>query len=211
MRRAEHDVRQPARHARRPRRRSSTSPSPWPRSCARSWPSCARWPATRARRCATSRALVRSPGADNDLIELTKSAVPLRDVAVGAGQAQRQGARRRASRPRPRRSRRRRPSSRPRARTRPTSPAGSTTSATPGLYDALGGASRAAPVRQRCSRPSTACSSRCSTRRAARQALQARRPRWTSAGAARARSSAARPASRRADFPCDASEGPLGP
>ena len=63
--------------------RSSTSPSPWPRSCAPSWPSCARWRATRARRCATSPRSCARPGAANDLIELTKSSVPLRNAAVG--------------------------------------------------------------------------------------------------------------------------------
>ena len=41
----------------------------------RSSPSCGRSPATRARRCATCRSLVRAPGADNDLVELTRGQV----------------------------------------------------------------------------------------------------------------------------------------
>ena len=39
--------------------------------------------ATRGRRCATSAHLIRRPAPNNDLIELTKSTVPLRNVAVG--------------------------------------------------------------------------------------------------------------------------------
>ena len=60
------------------------------------------------------------------------------------------------------------------------------------------------------SRPSTACSSRCSTRSTQSEALQGRRPRWTSAGAARARSSAARPGSRRPTSPATRPQEPLG-
>ena len=142
--------------------RWSTSPSPWPRSCARSWPSCARWPATRARRCATSRALVRSPGPSNDLIELTKSSVPLRNAAVGPDQAQRQAARRRL----PGLDQGARSAAPELATARPYAPdltGWFDDFSHSGIYDALGGASRAAPT-STSSRPSTACSSRCSSR-----------------------------------------------
>ena len=72
--------------------RWSRTPSRSPRSCARSSPSCARCAATRARR---SRPLGArgQPGRDNDLIELTKLQVPLRDVTVRKVAGQRQGAR----------------------------------------------------------------------------------------------------------------------
>ena len=60
----EHDVREPALDARRPRRARRTSPSrrrrTWRRSCA----SCDRWCATRGRRSRDLRELIRKPGAE---------------------------------------------------------------------------------------------------------------------------------------------------
>ena len=116
--------------------------------------------------------------------------MPLRDIAVGPVQRNGAAARGRAAR-RDEGARQvdRRSSPTP-ARTRSTSPAGSTTSATPGVYDALGGESRAGAERQRV---------RARQRRAqpvpagaARPGARRRRPRRASATAAPARPSAAR-------------------
>ena len=92
--------------------RWSTSPSPSRRSCGRS--SASSVPLARDARPTLrdlSR-LVRQPGAANDLIELTKSAVPLRDAAVGPSSATASSATA-PSRPRPGAEGRRRPSSQP--------------------------------------------------------------------------------------------------
>ena len=154
-------------------------------------------------------ALVRSPGASNDLIELTKSSVPLRNAAVGP--TKRDGKQRDGAFPASTKALDggRRPSWRRRGPTRPTSPAGSTTSATrasttrsagpaaPALYVNL-----FAPVNgvlKPLLDPSTQS-----------EGAQGRRPRWTSAGAARARSSAARPASRPPTSPATPPKGRSG-
>ena len=159
-----------------------------------------------------ARPLARSsarPGADNDLIELTKSSVPLRNAAVGP--TKRNGKQRDGALPGLGEGARGRPlpSSPPRGPTRPTSPAGSTTSATPGVYDALGGASRAAP-HVNLFAPVNGVLKPLPTA-AARAASSSSRLAWTSAtlpGRDRARRDRG---SRPPDFPCDASQVPLGP
>ena len=68
----QHDVRQPALHAGRPRRRSSTRPSrrprTWPASCA----SCGRCSPRRARRSPICASWSAPPGPNNDLIDLPR-------------------------------------------------------------------------------------------------------------------------------------------
>ena len=138
-------------------------------------------------------ALVRSPGASNDLIELTKSSVPVRNAAVGPTKRngkQRDGAfpgstkalaaghpragHGAALRARPHRLVRRLQPLRPLRRARRGQPRGAVRE----------------PLRARQRRAQAAA------RPAARRATPSRTPpRWTSAGAARGRSSAARPGS----------------
>ena len=189
--------------------RSSTSPSRWPRSCAPSWPSCARWPATRARRCATSPRSCARPGASNDLIELTKSSVPVRNVAVGP--TKRDGKQRDGAFPA---STKALAEAAPELATaRPYAPdltGWFDDFGHSGLYDALGGASRAAPYVN-------------ALRARQRRAQAAARPAWSRATPSthatslnqrwRCPGSVERGATWKpnADFPCDASQGPLGP
>ena len=81
----EHDLRQPERGARRPRpagRRLEAGRRP-PRG--RSSPSSGPRPPTRCRRSATSRRSSAAGGKSNDLVELTRSQVPLAQAAVGSG------------------------------------------------------------------------------------------------------------------------------
>ena len=153
---------------------------------------------------------MRSPGADNDLIELTKSSVPLRDAAVGP--TKRNGKERDGAFPA---STKALQEATPELATaRPYAPdltGWFDDFSHSGLYDALGGASRAgayvnlfAPGQRRAQAAARPGSSRA-------QALQGRDLAEPAQALPGRRSSAARPASRRADFPCDASEGPLGP
>ena len=177
-------------------------------AAARSWPSCARWRATRARRCATSRAWCARPGASNDLIELTKSSVPLRNAAVGP--TKRNGKERDGAFPASTQALK--DAAPELATARPYAPdltGWFDDFSHSGLYDALGGASRAglyvnlfAPVNgvlKPLLEPAAAERRRSRTRR-----------RWTSAGAARARSSAARRTSRPPTSPATRPRGRWG-
>ena len=125
----EHDVRQPARLARRPhaaRRRRQADRAR--RSCARCSPSCARSRATRGRRSATCRA--RSAARAPTTTSSSCCAASPRSTRSPTQTAQRNGKdrARRASRRRSRRSTASRRSSPSCGPTRPTSSAGSTTS-----------------------------------------------------------------------------------
>ena len=164
-------------------------PSRWPRSCGRSWTSCARWRATPARRCADLAAILSRPGADNDAARA--------DQPPGAACATRrwrdvEAQRRRSARARSRRRvkalhelhARASPSCGPTRRTRS---AGSTTSATPAST------TRSAPPR---ASASTRARSRSPTAQLSPvppelrdEAFTRRRRRSTSATAARARPS----------------------
>ena len=93
-----HDLRQPARDARRPQAARRRVQARRQEAAALLRRSCARWPSDARPTLRDLSALIRSPGADNDLIELTKSAVPLRRHRRRPDQAQRQEARGRASR-----------------------------------------------------------------------------------------------------------------
>jgi phospholipid/cholesterol/gamma-HCH transport system substrate-binding protein len=153
-------------------------------------------------------ALVRSPGASNDLIELTKSAVPLRNTAVGP--IKREGKERDGAFP-----------ATTSALKEATPELATATPYAPdltgwfddfshsGLYDALGGASRAAPyvnlfapvngVLKPLLDPATQSD--------AFKNATSLDQRWRCPGAAE-RGAIFKPTS---DFPCDASQGPLGP
>jgi phospholipid/cholesterol/gamma-HCH transport system substrate-binding protein len=153
-------------------------------------------------------ALVRSPGPSNDLIELTKSAVPLRNTAVGP--IKREGKERDGAFP-----------ASTSALKEATPELATATPYAPdltgwfddfshsGLYDALGGASRAAPyvnlfapvngVLKPLLDPATQSD--------AFKNATSLDQRWRCPGAAE-RGAIFKPTS---DFPCDASQGPLGP
>jgi phospholipid/cholesterol/gamma-HCH transport system substrate-binding protein len=153
-------------------------------------------------------ALVKSPGASNDLIELTKSAVPLRNTAVGP--IKREGKERDGAFP-----------ASTSALKEATPELATATPYAPdltgwfddfshsGLYDALGGASRAAPyvnlfaplngVLKPLLDPATQSD--------AFKNATSLDQRWRCPGAAE-RGAIFKPT---ADFPCDASQGPLGP
>ena len=128
MRKREHDVRQPARDARRPRPARRRRPS---RSSAKLRPLLAQLrPFARDARptSATSPHASRAPGAGNDLVELLKRRVPLREPptrrsrpTASSGPATLPGLDHGADRADP-------AARRPAGPTRPTSPAGSTTS-----------------------------------------------------------------------------------
>jgi phospholipid/cholesterol/gamma-HCH transport system substrate-binding protein len=153
-------------------------------------------------------AVVRSPGESNDLIELTKSAVPLRNAAVGP--SKRDGKERDGALP-----------ASTSALREATPELGTAVPYTPdltgwfddfshsGLYDALGGASRAAiyvnlfaPVNG-VLKPLLNPVEQSDAFKKATSLDQ----RWRCPGAAE-RNAIFKPSP---DFPCDASEGPLGP
>ena len=152
-------------------------------------------------------AIIQSPGGDNDLIELTKSNVPLRNVAVGP--IQRDGKERLGALPASTKAlETARPRWRPHAPTRPTSPAGSTTSATRASTTRSAAPAASRPTSTR-SRTSTASSGPIDAnlplvgqtplqKQAASQSMTT-----DQRGAARARSSAARRSSPRPTSPCD--------
>ena len=188
-------------------RRWSRSPSPSRASCARSSPSCVRWRATRGPRCATCRGRSGRRGADNDLIELTQAAEPLRDIAVSP--APRDGRVRDGALP---------------ATTKALSVATpELATARPyapdlagwfddfshsGLYDALGGASRAGLYVNLFANVNGVLKpllDQTTASKALEQGLSSGQ-RWRCPGAAE-RGAIYKPSP---DFPCDASEGPLG-
>jgi len=153
-------------------------------------------------------ALVRSPGASNDLIELTKSAVPLRGTAVGP--IKREGKERDGAFP-----------ATTSALKQATPELATATPYAPdltgwfddfshsGLYDALGGASRAAPYVNLLApvngvlKPLLDPVAQSDAFKNATSLDQ----RWRCPGAAE-RGAIFKPTP---DFPCDASQGPLGP
>jgi phospholipid/cholesterol/gamma-HCH transport system substrate-binding protein len=152
--------------------------------------------------------LVRSPGASNDLIELTKSAVPLRGAAVGP--IQRDGKERDGAMP-----------ASTSALKEATPELATAIPYTPdltgwfddfshsGLYDALGGASRAA-IYVNLFAPANGVLKPLLTPLAQSDAFKKATSldqRWRCPGAAE-RNAIFKPSP---DFPCDASEGPLGP
>jgi phospholipid/cholesterol/gamma-HCH transport system substrate-binding protein len=153
-------------------------------------------------------ALVRSPGASNDLIELTKSAVPLRNAAVGP--TRRNGKERDGAFPGSVKALKE--ATPELATARPYAPdltGWFDDFSHSGLYDALGGASRAAPyvnlfapingVLKPLLEPATQSE--------AFKNATSLDQRWRCPGSVE-RGAAWKPS---ADFPCDASEEPLGP
>jgi phospholipid/cholesterol/gamma-HCH transport system substrate-binding protein len=152
--------------------------------------------------------LVRSPGPSNDLIELTKSAVPLRGAAVGPinrGGKQRDGAF-------PASTTALKQATPELATARPYAPdltGWFDDFSHSGLYDALGGASRAAPYVNLFA-PVNGVLKPLLDPLAQSQAFKdatSLDQRWRCPGAAE-RGAIYKPS---ADFPCDASQGPLGP
>jgi phospholipid/cholesterol/gamma-HCH transport system substrate-binding protein len=153
-------------------------------------------------------ALVRSPGASNDLIELTKSSVPLRDAAVGP--TRRNGKERDGAFPGSTKALKQ--ATPELATARPYAPdltGWFDDFSHSGLYDALGGASRAAPyvnlfapvngVLKPLLEPATQSE--------AFKNATSLDQRWRCPGSIE-RGATYKPSD---DFPCDASEGPLGP
>jgi phospholipid/cholesterol/gamma-HCH transport system substrate-binding protein len=153
-------------------------------------------------------ALVRSPGASNDLIELTKSSVPVRDAAVGP--TKRDGKQRDGAFPA---STKALQEAIPELATaRPYAPdltGWFDDFSHSGLYDALGGASRAAPYVNLFApvngvlKPLVDPLEQSDAFKNATSLNQ----RWRCPGSVE-RGAAWKPSP---DFPCDASEGPLGP
>ena len=80
----QHDLREPAGDARRPRRARRASPSPPPAGSRRCCASCGRWWPTRARRSATCAAWSAARGPDNDLVEATRKLPALQRAATPA-------------------------------------------------------------------------------------------------------------------------------
>jgi phospholipid/cholesterol/gamma-HCH transport system substrate-binding protein len=152
--------------------------------------------------------LVRSPGSSNDLIELTKSAVPLRNSAIGP--IKRNGKERDGAFP-----------ASTSALKTVTPELATAVPYTPdltgwfddfshsGLYDALGGASRAAPYVNLFSPVNGVLKPLLDpvTQSEAFKNATSLDQRWRCPGAAE-RGAIFKPS---ADFPCDSSEGPLGP
>jgi phospholipid/cholesterol/gamma-HCH transport system substrate-binding protein len=153
-------------------------------------------------------ALVRSPGAANDLIDLTKSAVPLRGAAVGP--IKRDGKERDGAFPASTKALKE--GTPELATARPYAPdltGWFDDFSHSGLYDALGGASRAAPYVNLFA-PVDGVLKPLLDPLAQSQAFKdatSLNQRWRCPGAAE-RGAIYKPS---ADFPCDASEGPLGP
>ncbi len=152
--------------------------------------------------------LVREPGASNDLVELAKSAVPLRGAAVGP--IKREGKERDGALP-----------ASTSALKEATPELATAVPYTPdltgwfddfshsGLYDALGGASRAAIYVNLFAPANSALKPLLNpvTQSAAFKNATSLDQRWRCPGAAE-RNAIFKPTP---DFPCDASEGPLGP
>jgi phospholipid/cholesterol/gamma-HCH transport system substrate-binding protein len=152
--------------------------------------------------------LVRAPGASNDLIELTKSSVPLRDAAVGP--IKRNGKEREGAFPASTRALK--DAAPELATARPYAPdltGWFDDFSHSGLYDALGGASRAAPYVNLFA-PVNGVLKPLLEPAAQSQAFKdatSLDQRWRCPGSIE-RGATYKPS---ADFPCDASEEPLGP
>ncbi len=118
--------------------------------------------------------IVRRPGKNNDLVELTRSSVPLRNVAVGPIEAN--GKEREGALPASVKALQEATPELAFARPYAVDLTGWFDDFThSGMYDALGGASRAALQRQRLHQRSTASSSRCCPATASRSSTQPRR------------------------------------
>jgi phospholipid/cholesterol/gamma-HCH transport system substrate-binding protein len=152
--------------------------------------------------------LVRSPGASNDLIELTNSSVPVRDQAVGP--IQRDGKQRDGAFPASTKALAE--ASPELATARPYAPdltGWFDDFSHSGIYDALGGASRAAPYMNLFANVDGVLKPLvdAATQNQAFQNATSLGQRWRCPGSVE-RGSTYKPSP---DFPCDASEGPLGP